>query len=205
MVTDEPDLSRAASDYVFENGVWLYHENVTPTEHGYWVEAKDLRVGDVFLGANGELSTLINIVRVEQGGGIGVFNIRVEGNHNYYILAKEEEYGQTCILVHNSEECFGFRVMAEDEYTKAARGVFEDGSLVSGDIDEMGSKWMWDNLESAESWKDFCDANGDIGQIITKVDTLNPMDTYPHFPHDPQGTAYHVPIPELIKATIIGQ
>ena len=64
----------ATIDYVYENGVWLYHENVTPTEHGYWVEAKDLRVGDVFLGANGDLSTLTNIVRIEQAGGIAVFN-----------------------------------------------------------------------------------------------------------------------------------
>ena len=106
VVTDEPDLERAARDYVFENDVWLYHENVTPTEFGYWVEAKDLRVGDVFLGANGELSTLINAVRVEQDGGIAVFNFTVEGNHNYFILAKEYEYGQTCVLVHNGN-CAG--------------------------------------------------------------------------------------------------
>ena len=40
-------------------------------------------------------------MRVEQAGGIAVFNFTVEGNHNYFILAKEYEYGQTCILVHN--------------------------------------------------------------------------------------------------------
>jgi len=56
----------------------------------------------VFLGANGELSILTNIVRVEQSGGIAVFNFSVEGNHNYFILAKEFEYGQTCVLVHNA-------------------------------------------------------------------------------------------------------
>ena len=56
----------------------------------------------MFLGANGEISTLINAVRVEQDGGIAVFNFTVEGNHNYFILAKEYEYGQTCILVHNA-------------------------------------------------------------------------------------------------------
>ena len=67
----------------------------TVTEHGYWVEAKDLRVGDVFLGANGELSILTNAVRVEQEGGITVFNFSVEGNHNYFILAKDYEYGWT--------------------------------------------------------------------------------------------------------------
>ena len=102
VVTDEPDLERMARDYVFENDVWKYHENITPTAFGYWVEAKDLRVGDVFLGANGELSTLTNLVRVEQDGGIAVFNFTVEGNHNYFILAKEYEYGQTCVLVHNA-------------------------------------------------------------------------------------------------------
>lgn len=41
-------------------------------------------------------------MRVEQDGGIAVFNFEVEGNHNYFILAKEYEYGQTCLLVHNA-------------------------------------------------------------------------------------------------------
>jgi len=45
--------------------------------NGFWVEAKDLRVGDVFLGVNGELSMLTNIVRIEQDGGIAVFNFTV--------------------------------------------------------------------------------------------------------------------------------
>ena len=102
VVTDEPDLDRAARE--FADG--MHHENLGVTDNGYWVEAKDLRVGDVFLGANGEFSTLINIVRVEQAGGIAVFNFKVEGNHNYFILAKEFEYGQSCILVHNAD-CFG--------------------------------------------------------------------------------------------------
>ena len=62
VVTDEPDLERAARELA--DG--FYHENVTPGVNGFWVEAKDLRVCDVFLGANGELSTLINAVRVEQ-------------------------------------------------------------------------------------------------------------------------------------------
>ena len=105
VVTDDPDLERAASEVVDENGAILYHENLEPGSNGFWVEAKDLRVGDVFLGANGELSTLTNIVRVEQEGGIAVFNFTVEGNHNYYIIAKEYEYGQTSVLVHNARIC----------------------------------------------------------------------------------------------------
>jgi hypothetical protein len=95
-------LERAAREVVDENGVLLYHENLEPGLNGFWLEAKDLRVGDVFLGTNGELSTLINTVRVEQEGGIAVFNFTVEGNHNYFILAKEYEYGQTAVLVYNA-------------------------------------------------------------------------------------------------------
>ena len=103
VVTDELDLNRAARSVVVENGITLYHENLESTLNGYWVEAKDLRLGDVVLGANGELTTLTNIVRVEQSGGIAVFNFTVEGNHNYFILEKDYAYGQTSILVHNGK------------------------------------------------------------------------------------------------------
>jgi hypothetical protein len=102
VVTDEPDLERAARGLVNENGVWLYHENITPTENGFWAEAKDLLVGDVFLGANGELSTLVDFERVEFPDGIKVYNFTVDGNHNYFVIAKCDEFGQTSILVHNS-------------------------------------------------------------------------------------------------------
>ena len=103
VVTDNPDLERAARDIVDDNSQIFYHKNLESGLNGFWVEAKDLRIGDVFLGANGEISTLTNIVRVEQEGGIDVFNFKVERNHNYYILAKEYEYGQTCVLVHNND------------------------------------------------------------------------------------------------------
>jgi Xaa-Pro aminopeptidase len=102
VVTDEPDLERAARELVDENGVWLYHENVAPTENGFWVEAKDLRVGDVFIGANGELSTLVAIERVEFEENIKVYNFTVEGNHNYFVIAEGDEFGQTSVLVHNA-------------------------------------------------------------------------------------------------------
>ena len=99
VVTDEPDLSRAARSVVDENGLLIYHENLEPGLNGFWVEAKDLRVGDVFLGANGEISTLVSKERLS--GAIAVFNFTVESNHNYFIIAKEYELGQICILVHN--------------------------------------------------------------------------------------------------------
>jgi hypothetical protein len=103
VVTDDPDLERAANETVDENGTILYHENLESGQNGFWVEAKDLREGDVFLGANGELSTLTNVVRVEQNGGITVYNFTVDGNHDYFVIAKDDEFGQTCILVHNAD------------------------------------------------------------------------------------------------------
>jgi len=85
-----------------------------------------LRVGDVFLGANGELSTLTNIVRVEQSGGIAVFNFEVEGNRNYFILAKDYEYGQSCVLVHNADGTLyrrGLRRQKVDEIADQCRAA----------------------------------------------------------------------------------
>ena len=84
VVTDDPDLERAAREFVDENGVILHHKNIAPTENGFWVEAKDLRVGDVFLGANGELTTVVAIERVDYPDGIMVYNFSVDGNHNYF-------------------------------------------------------------------------------------------------------------------------
>jgi len=105
VVTDEPDLERAARHVVDENGVTIYHENLDSDLNGFWVEAKDLRVGDVFLGANGELATLTNIVRVEHADGIAVYNFAVAGNNNYFVLS-QGEFGQIAILVHNGTYCF---------------------------------------------------------------------------------------------------
>jgi hypothetical protein len=122
VVTDDPDLERAARELA--DG--FYHENITPGLGGFWVEAKDLRVGDAFLGANDELSTLINIVRVEQTGGIAVFNFTVEGNHNYFILAKEYEYGQTSILVHNGT-CIRNAHLAGKNHPKTGIPFDKDG------------------------------------------------------------------------------
>jgi hypothetical protein len=102
VVTDNPELWRAAQEVVNENGVILYHENIGVTEDGYWVEAKDLKVGDVFIGANGALSTLVNKERVEFANGITVYNFTVDGNHDYFVIAQTAELGQTSVLVHNA-------------------------------------------------------------------------------------------------------
>jgi hypothetical protein len=102
VVTEHPDLSRAAQEIVTENGTILYHENLGITENGYWVEAKDLRIGDVFIGANGECSTLLAQERVAFADGVKVYNFTVDGNHNYFVIAQTGEFGQTSILAHNA-------------------------------------------------------------------------------------------------------
>ena len=102
VVMDEPDLSRAAREFVLENGTVIYHENIDPGLCGFWVEAKDLRPGDVFIGANGELSVLVSVERVQFDETIKVYNFTVDGNHDYFVIAKIDNYGQTCILVHNA-------------------------------------------------------------------------------------------------------
>ena len=138
VVTDDPDLERAARSYA--DG--MYHENLGCNDNGYWVEAKDLQVGDVFLGANGELSTLTNIVRIEQAGGIAVFNFTVEGNHNYFILAKEYEYGQSCVLVHNSEWCW------YDDWGPGSNGTPE----MNAEIHFMRHADQFLNIEEVEDY-----------------------------------------------------
>ena len=102
VVGSNPDHDRAARSVVDENGVILYHENIESGLNGYWVEAKDLREGDVFLGANGELSTLVATERVVFPDGIKVYNFTVDGNYDYFVIASVDEYGQTCVLVHNA-------------------------------------------------------------------------------------------------------
>jgi len=106
VVTDKPDLSRAARSVVDENGVVLYHENLASGLNGFWVEAKDLREGDVFIGANGELSVLVSAERVQFDETIKVYNFTVDGNHNYFVIAKCDEFGQTCVLVHNAGQWY---------------------------------------------------------------------------------------------------
>ena len=161
-MTDEPDLDRAARDY--SDG--MYHGNLEVTENGYWVEAKDLRVGDVFLGANAELSTLTNIVRVEQAGGIAVFNFTVEGNHDYFILAKDFDYGQSCVLVHNADyfvkngvhRCM---VARETGKTKIKAEIF-DANEISQGVTEIP-------LGNLHTSKDFV-FRGDVNNLKAKID-----------------------------------
>ena len=125
VVTDEPDLDRAAREVVLENGTLIYHENIDSGLCGFWVEAKDLKPGDIFLGVNGELSVLVVSSRVEFDENIAVYNLRIDGNHNYFIIAKGNEYGQACILVHNGNGFYtvefenGMKYHGKGDYERA--------------------------------------------------------------------------------------
>ena len=67
-----------------------------------WVEAKGLQEWDVFLGANDELVTVVSIDRVACPEGVTVYNFTVDGNHNYFVIAETDEFGQTSVLGHNT-------------------------------------------------------------------------------------------------------
>ena len=140
VVTDNPDLERAARGTVDENGVILYHENIDPGLNGFWVEAKDLREGDVFLGANGELCTFVSIERIEFPDGITVYNFTVEGNHNYFVIAETDEFGQTCVLVHNQSV---FDTRAQELATKIKEFISKTSAhVIKKDIDWLdGAKF----------------------------------------------------------------
>jgi hypothetical protein len=83
----------------------------TTDSHPFWVvnkdawgEAKDLREVDVFIGANGELTTLTATARINYPDGITVYNFTVADNHNYFVVASLEAYenGASVVLVHNA-------------------------------------------------------------------------------------------------------
>ena len=99
-------------------------------------------------------------MRVEQDGGIAVFNFTVEGNHNYFILAKEYEYGQTCILVHN--DCVLGQNM-KDRVRPTAKAL---------KVDWLKTTWSWKkNVEFLrEQMKKVVQGTGRIFDIGFKRD-----------------------------------
>jgi hypothetical protein len=104
VVNDKPDLSRTARETVEDNGTILRHENIEVTKNGYYVEAKDLKVGDTFIGASNEVSILVTTQRKEFSEGITVYNFTVEDNHNYFVISNYDTFakGARPVLVHNA-------------------------------------------------------------------------------------------------------
>lgn len=70
----------------------ISHEERAITKHGRWVEARDLKVGDVLKNKSGEVLNIIGISKRFKK--TEVYNLDVENHHNYAI-------DQKGILVHN--------------------------------------------------------------------------------------------------------
>ena len=159
-----------------------------------FIPAGQLPIGHQVPGPKGERQTLVASTREEHPEGIPVFNFEVEGFHTYFVTANLR---QLSLLVHN--QCEGYRVMSRDEFNGASHGNWADSPLVRGDPSESGRKWLWKEKEAAERWADFLRKHGE-DPIVTRVPVSNPIDSYPSFPHSPEGTAVHVPISDLGSA-----
>lgn len=87
----------------------------TTREHPFWVEgggwapAKDLSAGDVLHGLPGSIGQT-RVIAVQPHGRADVFNIEVEGLHNYFV-------GDVPVLVHNRSE-----ITLTDPYVTLRRG-----------------------------------------------------------------------------------
>jgi hypothetical protein len=66
-----------------------------------WIEAKNLAVGDTFIGPHGEFQTLVATVYEPHPDRIRVFNFQVEDYHSYF--AADKLAGQMPVLVHNAD------------------------------------------------------------------------------------------------------
>jgi hypothetical protein len=141
----------------------LYHGDLGPGLNGYWVEAKDLREGDVLLGVNGELSTVVSNERVEFPDGITVYNFTVDGNHDYFVIAQTDEFGQTCVLVHNGLIIEGsYRIIYWFHVdVREALNRFHEFESAMGDIeaaltDDVINKWKNGEMQTVyflgETW-----------------------------------------------------
>ena len=67
---------------------------------GEWMGAKDLKVGDMFFGMQGQCGILTATVREEHPEGIEVFNFQVEGTHTYFVRGEGSDAEP--VWVHNN-------------------------------------------------------------------------------------------------------
>ena len=157
-----------------------------------WLNTQDLKEGERLRSIDGWLtvSSLRRLPGVQR-----VYNMTVAGEHVYHVSSLG-------LLSHNVVGCggqgggVGFRVMSQEEFAGASQGQWADGAWVQGDLNEMGSKWLWTDEGAAQSWQEYVARNGDE-TIIAHVPTDQPLSAYEPFEHPPQGTAIHVPIGEL--------
>jgi hypothetical protein len=116
---------------------------------------------------------------------VAVHNVEVHGEHVYAV-------GFCGLLVHNASECF--RVVNEAAYVGAHIGKWANNVE---DLDWAGYKFVWGNIDEAESWLSFLKSNGDNESFITKIETLKDITSYQWFRHPPQGIARIVALDDL--------
>ncbi len=156
-------------------------------DRGAFIPAAQLRQGERLRTAHGTITQVTKLL--PRPTPEPVYNLEVDVEHVYYVTADG-------VLVHNSYEEKGYRVMSPDEYRRAAKGDWNDSDLVAGDSTEMGRKWAWKDRSAAESWRDFCRRHGEDCEVY-EVDIKETLDNYDSFDHSPQGIAIHIPIEDL--------
>jgi hypothetical protein len=87
-----PDGSEQTLKTTDEHPFWAENRNA-------WTEAKNVEVGDSFVGPHGDLQTLADTAYEARPEGIPVFNFQVEDHHSYFAALS----GSAPILVHNAE------------------------------------------------------------------------------------------------------
>ena len=147
-----------------------------------WVALGELHEGEI-LRSSGGSAIIISISMLQTA--VAVYNVEVHGEHVYAV-------GFCGLLVHNASECF--RVVNEAEYVGAHIGKWANNVE---DLDWAGYKFVWGNIDEAESWLSFLKSNGDDESFITKIETLKDITSYQWFRHPPQGIARIVPLDDL--------
>jgi len=147
-----------------------------------WVALGELHEGEILRSSDGS-AIIISISMLQTA--VAVHNVEVHGEHVYAV-------GFCGLLVHNASECF--RVVNEAEYVGAHIGKWANNVE---DLDWAGYKFVWGNIDEAESWLSFLKSNGDNESFITKIETLKDITSYQWFRHPPQGIARIVPLDDL--------
>lgn len=84
---------------ILVNGTKIYATPLHPfyTENRGWISAKDLETSDRLFGDSNGSVEHINIIHLPEDEEIWVYNITVQGNHNYFVTQNE-------FLVHNASQ-----------------------------------------------------------------------------------------------------
>ena len=98
------------------------HQLSTTDEHPFWVQdhgwlrAADIHAGAILLQSDGRFATVLGTAYDPYPDGISVYNIEVEGQHNYFVC--DEARSLEPVLVHNAGVCNAGLGQAAEQLTK---------------------------------------------------------------------------------------